>query len=85
MRSRRQLHCQHCSYATLFPSDLREHQRMMHVGEYQCSHCSRCFSQKSYLTTHLRIHTGERPYECPLCPAAFPQLANLIYHHARRH
>ncbi|XP_077548408.1 uncharacterized protein LOC144161653 [Haemaphysalis longicornis] len=84
MRSRRQLHCEHCSYATLFPSDLREHQRMMHVGEYQCSHCSRCFSQKSYLTTHLRIHTGERPYECPLCPAAFPQLANLIYHHARR-
>ena len=41
---------------------LQGHQRI-HSGAktFECSKCGRCFSQKSVLTKHQRVHTEERP------------------------
>nr|XP_054925106.1 gastrula zinc finger protein XlCGF67.1-like [Dermacentor andersoni] len=53
----------------------------VHINKlYVCSYCHKSFTVRTKLTTHLRIHTGERPFHCHLCPLAFTQKAHLVYH-----
>ncbi|XP_065300803.1 zinc finger protein 8-like [Dermacentor albipictus] len=53
----------------------------VHINKlYVCSYCHKSFTVRTKLTTHLRIHTGERPFQCHLCPLAFTQKAHLVYH-----
>ena len=35
----------------------------------QCGVCNMFFAGKASLKTHMRIHTGARPFRCPICPA----------------
>ena len=48
--------------------------------KHQCEVCGRAFSRSNTLTTHRRIHTGDRPFPCNLCGKAFRQLGNLTRH-----
>lgn len=45
----------------------------------KCRKCKKWFTRSS-LNVHLRIHAGERLFECEHCPATFTEKGNLTRH-----
>ncbi|XP_037554993.1 zinc finger protein interacting with ribonucleoprotein K-like [Dermacentor silvarum] len=45
-----------------------------------CPMCDYVATARSSLIIHMRKHTGERPYRCHLCPAAFAKSSDRSRH-----
>ncbi|XP_020346339.2 sal-like protein 4 [Oncorhynchus kisutch] len=51
--------------------------------QHACKFCGKVLSSDSSLQIHLRSHTGERPYHCPVCLSRFTTRGNLKAHFLR--
>ncbi|XP_061676943.1 zinc finger protein 62 homolog isoform X2 [Syngnathoides biaculeatus] len=46
----------------------------------KCDICSRTYKFMSQFVIHQRVHTGERPFQCPECKRGFSKKSNLNLH-----
>ncbi|KAF2362776.1 BTB/POZ domain [Trinorchestia longiramus] len=47
---------------------------------FLCRFCNKGFERRDNCIRHEKVHTGDRPFLCPLCPKRFITKANLQYH-----
>uniref|UniRef100_A0A0K8W5Y4 Zinc finger protein 235 n=4 Tax=Bactrocera latifrons TaxID=174628 RepID=A0A0K8W5Y4_BACLA len=59
---------------------LHSHKRLHLERNFACTVCEKKFIRSSDLKVHMRIHTGEEPYECHLCDRRFKIKVRLNYH-----
>uniref|UniRef100_A0A3B4H510 Spalt like transcription factor 2 n=1 Tax=Pundamilia nyererei TaxID=303518 RepID=A0A3B4H510_9CICH len=73
---------------TSHPQDLQSSSSLTSASssgrpQHICRFCGKVLSSDSSLQIHLRSHTGERPYQCPVCLSRFTTRGNLKAHFLR--
>ncbi|XP_051562879.1 zinc finger E-box-binding homeobox 2b isoform X2 [Myxocyprinus asiaticus] len=86
--------CPLCSYTFAYRTQLerhmathkpgREQHQILNQGsgnrKFKCNECGKAFKYKHHLKEHLRIHSGEKPYECPNCKKRFSHSGSYSSH-----
>ena len=57
------------------------HQQRHGKKERSCKFCGKLFRSKWHLTSHTRIHIGDKPYRCEICGRSFAENSSLKRHH----
>ncbi|CAI5442316.1 unnamed protein product [Caenorhabditis angaria] len=60
---------------------LQQQMQMREAKPYKCTQCVKTFANSSYLSQHMRIHLGIKPFgPCNYCGKKFTQLSHLQQH-----
>ena len=54
------------------------------LKKHICQICGKRMLKKSDLDRHIRVHTGERPFQCPVCGQFFSQKRSMDLHRRRK-
>uniref|UniRef100_A0A1B0CN36 C2H2-type domain-containing protein n=1 Tax=Lutzomyia longipalpis TaxID=7200 RepID=A0A1B0CN36_LUTLO len=54
--------------------------KMFNDKGYLSTICGKTFADRSNMTLHQRLHSGIKPFSCPLCPKAFTKKHHLKTH-----
>jgi len=84
----RPYNCKQCGNVFKRKDVLQTH-LLLHAGDsskvHLCSICGKRLRQACDLRIHTRVHTGEKPYKCELCPWAFSDPSSLARHKTGKH
>ena len=80
---------ENCSFSVFddlpaFSKHLKVHRGEKLVFSCTYSGCDKRFQTNGHLMEHIRTHTGDRPYVCPICDKRFMR-ANTLNVHFRKH
>merc|ERR550517_1575431 len=79
--------CNECGQAFQTMSQLTKHGRVHGPSaehyKYPCTLCGKKFTRPHHVNRHMLLHTGENPFKCTVCTAAFPRVESLRTHEAK--
>lgn len=78
----RDFQCEYCGKEFCTKGNLLAHVRRVHlkIREFTCGVCQKGFFSPKDLQTHLKKHTGEKPYQCDVCMKRFSEKINMEWH-----